>query len=308
MKTLRLSLAAIALSAMAASVASAQATRTWVSGVGDDVNPCSRTAPCKTFAGAISKTAAGGEINVLDPGGYGGVTITKEISIEAEGVIAGVLVSGTNAIIVNAGPNDTVVLRGLTIDGVGTGLNGVRWIGGKNLVIEKCTIKGFTQRGVDAEPTSVLAGAIGSLFISDTQIRDNVGGGVLGKPTGTVTLKGTLSRVQFTNNGYGVRAEDNAYLNVKDSVAAQSLGDGFIAQGAFNNAVIYIEGSAANNNGAYGVHSVGAAFTLMSNTLVTGNNTGLHAEAGGAIYSWGNNRVAGNFAAEGAPTQTLAQQ
>jgi hypothetical protein len=81
---------------------SAQATRTWVSGVGDDANPCSRTAPCKTFAGAISKTAAGGEINVLDPGGFGGVTITKSISIIAEGVEAGVLVSGTNAIVVNA--------------------------------------------------------------------------------------------------------------------------------------------------------------------------------------------------------------
>src|SRR5215218_8955642 len=83
--------------------ASAQATRTWVSGVGDDVNPCSRTAPCKTFAGAISKTAAGGEINCLDPGGFGGVTITKSLTISCEGVTGGTLVSGTNAIVVNAG-------------------------------------------------------------------------------------------------------------------------------------------------------------------------------------------------------------
>src|SRR5438874_12407095 len=91
----------------------AQASRTWVSGVGDDANPCSRTAPCKTFPGAISKTAAGGEINCLDPGGFGGVTITKAITIACEGVTAGVLVSGTNAIIVNAGPSDQVTLRGL---------------------------------------------------------------------------------------------------------------------------------------------------------------------------------------------------
>src|SRR5450631_2155813 len=102
--------------------AQAQASRTWVSGVGDDANPCSRTAPCKTFAGAISKTAAGGEIDVLDPGGFGAVTITKAISIEAEGVIAGVVVSGTNGIVVAAGANDSVVLRGLTIEGLGTGL------------------------------------------------------------------------------------------------------------------------------------------------------------------------------------------
>src|ERR1700682_4953716 len=103
---------AIAL-ALLAVPANAQATRTWVSGVGDDANPCSRTAPCKTFAGAISKTQAGGEINVLDPGGFGGVTITKSITISSEGFEAGVLVSGTNAIIVNAGANDVIILRGL---------------------------------------------------------------------------------------------------------------------------------------------------------------------------------------------------
>ena len=110
---------------LASTLAHAQATRTWVSGVGDDANPCSRTAPCKTFAGAISKTAAKGEINDLDPGGYGGVTITKAISIIAEGVIAGLLVSGTNAININAAAGDVVVLRGLDINGLGTGLTGI---------------------------------------------------------------------------------------------------------------------------------------------------------------------------------------
>src|ERR1041385_5346910 len=104
--------------------ASAQATRTWVSGVGDDANPCSRTAPCKTFAGAISKTATAGEINVLDPGGFGGVTITKSITISSENFEAGVLVSGTNGIVVSL-PNttDRVLLEGLDFDGIGTGLD-----------------------------------------------------------------------------------------------------------------------------------------------------------------------------------------
>src|SRR5712675_1811908 len=84
--------------------ASAQATRTWVSGVGDDANPCSRTAPCKTWAGAISKTAPGGEIDALDPGGFGAVTITKAISLDGGGgQVASVLVSGTNGIVVSAG-------------------------------------------------------------------------------------------------------------------------------------------------------------------------------------------------------------
>src|SRR5919112_198692 len=101
-----------------AAPASAQATRTWVSGVGDDVNPCSRTAPCKTFAGAISKTAAGGEINALDPGGYGAVTITKSITIDGSGTFASILASGTNGVIVNnAAAPPVVVLRGLSING-----------------------------------------------------------------------------------------------------------------------------------------------------------------------------------------------
>src|SRR5213593_4753683 len=100
-----------------ASMAQAQATRTWVSGVGDDANPCSRTAPCKTFAGAISKTAAGGEISVLDPGGFGAVTITKSITINGDGTLAGLLASLTNGIIVNAGVNDKVVIRSLSING-----------------------------------------------------------------------------------------------------------------------------------------------------------------------------------------------
>src|SRR6187431_3623405 len=112
-----------------ATPAQAQATRTWVSGVGDDANPCSRTAPCKTFAGAISKTATGGEINVLDPGGFGGVTITKSITISSEGFEAGVLVSGTNAIIINGVNTSDVVLRGLDIEGLGTGLVGIKVLG-----------------------------------------------------------------------------------------------------------------------------------------------------------------------------------
>src|SRR5258707_9763468 len=114
-----------------ASLAQAQASRTWVSGVGDDANPCSRTAPCKTFAGAISKTAAGGEIDVLDPGGFGAVTITKAITIASEGAgEGGILVAGTNAITINAGINDVIILRGLQIDGGPIGsnsLNGVKF-------------------------------------------------------------------------------------------------------------------------------------------------------------------------------------
>src|SRR6195256_2532689 len=132
---------------LASAPASAQATRTWVSGVGDDVNPCSRTAPCKTFAGAISKTATAGEINCLDPGGYGAVTITKAISIVCDAGTAGIAASGTNGIIVSAASGN-VYLEGLDIAGFGTGINGVTIIGGAKVFINKSLIQGFTQNGV----------------------------------------------------------------------------------------------------------------------------------------------------------------
>src|SRR5438128_4350161 len=126
----------------------AQASRTWVSGVGDDVNPCGRTAPCKTFAGAISKTASGGEINCLDPGGFGAVTITKAITIKCQYTEGGVLVSGTNAIVVNVAATDKVTLRGLDINGLNTGLNGVRVLQARAVRILDSEIYGFTQNGV----------------------------------------------------------------------------------------------------------------------------------------------------------------
>lgn len=147
--------------------ANAQATRTWVSGVGDDVNPCSRTAPCKTFAGAISKTMAGGEINVLDPGGFGAVTITKSIQIRSE-FEAGVLVSGTNGIVVTVGATDKVLLEGLDIEGLGTGLDGVKMIGTGKLFIRKCSIRNFKINGVNVAGT-----ANARVFVEESVITGN---------------------------------------------------------------------------------------------------------------------------------------
>lgn len=142
--------------------ASAQATRTWVSGVGDDVNPCSRTAPCKTFAGAYPKTAAGGQINVLDPGGYGGVTIGKSLSVIANGVTAGVLVLG-DGVVINAGESDSIYLEGLDFEGESSSASGVRIMQAGKVVIRNSTIRNFRKTsngaGVDvqsATPVDVL--------------------------------------------------------------------------------------------------------------------------------------------------------
>src|ERR1700753_3353422 len=126
--------------------AHAQATRTWVSGVGDDANPCSRTAPCKTFAGAISKTASPGEIDCLDPGGFGTVTITKSVTIDCGGggIVGSILASGVAGINVNtAGIN--VILRNLSINGTGTtlGTRGVNILAANSVVIENSQIMNF---------------------------------------------------------------------------------------------------------------------------------------------------------------------
>ena len=171
--------------------AHAQATRTWVSGVGDDANPCSRTAPCKTFAGAISKTATNGEIDVLDPGGFGAVTITKAITIAAEGVgEGGVLVSGSGGITVNAPTGSLVNLRGLQIEGLGTGTNGVLLVGG-DLHIENCVIRNF--RGSPGVGINSQASVVSRVFVTNTQILgNNIGIENTATTTSSIALQDTL--------------------------------------------------------------------------------------------------------------------
>lgn len=170
LKRLAVIVAAVIVMGGLSSPAAAQATRTWVSGVGDDVNPCSRTAPCKTFAGAISKTAASGEINCLDPGGFGSVTITKSIAIVCDGTGGGILAALTNGIIVNAGDKDKVLLSGLDINGGGTGINGVRVLKAESVVIRNSVIQAFStpsSRGISVEGPAAVTVA-GSAIVNNT--------------------------------------------------------------------------------------------------------------------------------------------
>ena len=260
-------------------VAHAQASRTWVSGVGDDANPCSRTAPCKTFAGAISKTAAKGEINVLDPGGFGGVTITKSISIEAGGVIAGVLVSGTNGIIVNAGAADVVVLRGLTIEGFGTGLSGIKFLAGGTLHVENCTINGFNLHGIEFVPTTAS-----DLFLKDSIIRDNGGSGILIQPS--IPVSASMDGVRIERNNNGLKVRDRSNVTVRNGVVAGNLKSGFSVIASSASAELNIESSVTTGNGSAagdaGVLASGAQATArISNTTVVGNLEGLATSGGG---------------------------
>jgi hypothetical protein len=283
----RLSLGVVGLVlAITASAAHAQATRTWVSGVGDDANPCSRTAPCKTFAGAISKTATGGEINVLDPGGFGGVTITKAITISSEGFEAGVLVSGTNAIIVNAPNTATVVLRGLDIEGLGTGLTGIKVLAAGAVHVEKCTINNFTQIGIDFVPTSATAGATSRLFVSDSIIRNNVGassGGIRVKPGTNVSAAiGAVDNTELRNNQFGLRVEDNSTMNSKNASAIANVGAGFIAVSAVGGVAKLNLDHCISTNNAFGVKADNPNGGLtFSNCMFNGNTTGIGTSGGG---------------------------
>jgi hypothetical protein len=160
-----------------ASGAHAQATRTWVSGVGDDANPCSRTAPCRTFAGAISKTAAHGEISALDPGGFGALTITKSITLNGSGTLASILTTATG-ISINAGANDVVVLRDLQINGIGTSTGaGIRLASpGTQVVVENVIVQGF-DKGIHTT-TATTDVTIGIVSVMKSTVTDNHGVGV----------------------------------------------------------------------------------------------------------------------------------
>jgi hypothetical protein len=186
------------------SPASAQATRTWVSGVGDDANPCSRTAPCKTFAGAISKTAASGEINCIDPGGFGGVTINKALTIRCLGLEAGVLVSGTNAIVVVAGATDMVTLEGLDIEGLSppnASLNGVLINSGLNVHIINCRIHGFAT-GVQMQSSTNN----GRVVVDNSQITRNNGGVNVQNPAGVTNSAAVVHSLVDSNTSFGLQA------------------------------------------------------------------------------------------------------
>jgi Right handed beta helix region len=288
-------------------LAQAQATRTWVSGVGDDANPCSRTAPCKTFAGAISKTAASGEINVLDPGGFGGVTITKAITIDGSPFLAGVLTSGTTAIIVNAGATDVVTLRGLDIHGFNSAPSGVRFLAGKELQVQNCVIYGFT-RGIDISHTNSAS----FTSISDTIIRNNTSAGILVNGGPGFIASVSVVNSQLISNSVGLDAANFSSVTANGTVATNNSFAGFRVLGnAGSTADLTLMNCQASLN-ARGVlaQNAGSAPTVrLDNVNVTSNTTtGLELSGTATIATFGNNKVANNGLGSSAPNLSITPQ
>jgi hypothetical protein len=273
----RLFLRSIAAAAMLAfcldmGVAHAQATRTWVSGVGDDANPCSRTAPCASFAGAISKTATGGEIDALDPGDFGAVTINKSLTIDGGGgLVAGAQVSTGGAITVSS-PAGVVTLRNLRLQGLTTATDGISFAGGGELHVYNCEISGFAQSGISATGGSAL-------YVADTRVIDNVDG-----------VSVSVSS-RFAASIIRVRAENNS-------------GVGFLVNSGGPFVPMIISQSVAVSNGT-GVSATGTnAVVGLDQSLVALNGTGVSTAAGGQVLSYKNNAINGN-GTDGTPLPAL---
>jgi hypothetical protein len=299
-------LTAAALLLVFAAQANAQATRTWVSGVGDDVNPCSRTAPCKTFAGSISKTAAGGEINALDPGGFGSVTITKAMTIDVAGINAGVLNSGTTGIIVNAAATDDVVLRGLDIQG-GTGagcgyggLSGVKILKARSVRIEDTRI-GRQQKAIEIAPTAPV-----NVIVNRVSIGDNCTYGVQALPGVGGTANVNVQDSTISNSGTALSVADGATAWLTRStlfanaLGFETLGTGVSNDFGDNRLIANTDNGKATNDlspvapsgptgpagqtGATGAQgTAGVAGTPALELLLAASNTKLTARAGKAV-------------------------
>ena len=308
-----------------ASAAHAQATRTWVSGVGNNSNSCSRTAPCKTFAGAIVKTAAGGEISVLDPGGFGAVTITKSISIVNDySGEAGILAAGSNGILVNAGASDVILLRGLVIDGAGgtsPAINGIRFLAGGALHVQKCVIKNFRNTAVSTGIGIFFTPSGASkMFVSDTYILNNGGksngGAIMIQPNGSSVVKVTLNNVQAMGNVTGITAigtdtTGNILVDLVNSVSsgAPFTGMSIVTPASGGALTVMMADRSSIVNNVTGVNAAGPkSFAYLTDSTVFGNSTGLNTTSGGSILSYQhNNVIGGNSPTDGAPTGTLNQ-
>src|ERR1700730_3693620 len=260
------------------SAAQAQAPRTWVSGVGDDANPCSRTAPCKTFAGAISKTAAGGEIDALDPAGYGAVTIAKAVTIDGGGgQVASILASGgINGVNVQAGASDVVTLRNLRINGLegtpsGGGLNGIRYLSGAALHVEDCYIFGFTGDGINVATSTNAA-----LFVNNTFLTNN-GNGIQIAPSAAFVRSMLVQVRSLDNSGYGFLLNPSG--------------------GGTGAGTAIVDSSALVNGTGIGVNG---GTLYLGNSVIIRNAIGV-AITGGTVSSYKTNMIADNQQGNGTP-------
>jgi len=280
------------------SIAQAQASRTWVSGVGDDANPCSRTAPCKTWAGAISKTAACGEIDALDPGGFGAVTITKSITLDGTGTFASILASLVNGIVINAAATDVITIRGLSIDGFCNGINGINVLQAKAVNVEDCVIFRFsTGNGITVNETNDL-----NLNVRNSVIRDNTNDGINTITSGGANaIKVTLEHVSLIGNANGLHARSGSRVTARNSVFSNNATNGIFSDAAGGNfANVFVWDSQISLNGGNGVRAGNAGnvgisgVTINQNMIDRNTGNGVLVSTNGVVNTFTNNSIIGN--------------
>jgi hypothetical protein len=288
-------LSVVILTLMVTSFAQAQATRTWVSGVGDDVNPCSRTAPCKTFAGAISKTADGGEIDALDPGGYGTLTITKGITVDGAGTNASVLAAlAPQGFLINETTNTKDIrIRNISINGAGSGTHGIRILTGKTIHIENVEIAGFTGNGVDA-PLSSVAAISTKLYMYNVNISRLTGASSIGvrlsAPTAYFGVM--MDRVNIARAPTGVQVGSQVFPTIRDSIIVGSTTGVEMVNNAAGSPLATIENTMLTDNST-GIAAGAGTRIALSQTTITDCSVGI-SNGGGVVQSSGNNRILGN--------------
>ncbi|MBV8568480.1 MAG: hypothetical protein JO273_23815 [Methylobacteriaceae bacterium] len=315
MKRIALSLAALgAMFAFGLPGAQHAFGQTWVSGTGNNANPCTRALPCLTFAGAFAVTPAGGEIKCVDPGPYFGLTITRAVTIDCEGVEGGVL----GQILVNAGASDVVNLRGLDINAFGNDVfsNGIEFVGGAALHVQNCVVRNYIGNsphgwGIRFAPTTAA-----ELFVSDTVLSNNGsttiadGGAILiNAPPGS-TSKVTLNRVEAQGNFFGIKADGSAAaggvinMTIRDSVSSGNAANGIVGLTASSGGaavVMMVDRSASSHNGGFGIIAAGPlTFIRVGNSSIAGNATGVGTLSGGTLLSFKTNQIRGN-SADGTP-------
>jgi hypothetical protein len=293
----------LAFTLACATAAQAQATRTWVSGVGDDVNPCSRTAPCKTFAGAISKTAAGGEIDALDPGGFGTITITKNIIIDGTtgAGFGSILASGTNGVNINdsatASPNTIVViLRNLSINGAGTtlGINAINLTSGRRLTVENCQIQNFSGAGINVNQTGAANNTGTFVTVTNTTINNTNRGIDLLNSVQFVTA--IVNKTLITNQVDGVRLRTNAHITLNDSAVVFGSTSGitlFGAAGTGAGTSANIINTVVNSNGTGLINNSGAS--NLGGATFEDNGTAISMTVNQAVKTYGTNNITGTI-------------
>ena len=289
-------LAVLVFTCAFASLAQAQASRTWVSGVGDDANPCSRTAPCKTWAGAISKTAACGEIDALDPGGFGAVTITKSITLDGTGTFASILASLTTGVIINAQATDVITLRGISINGFCNGIRGINILQAKTVNIEDCVIFRFAGDGITSTDNNGL-----KLNVRNSVIRDNTGDGINAVAAAASPARVTLLNVGLNGNTNGMHARSGVTVSATDSTFAGNTSAGVFADNtvASSFAVIRVQrsqitGNATGVQSGSGVGVLNSIVGISQNLINFNTGNGVLVSTGGSVETFSNNDIQNN--------------